>query len=324
MANLKNVDLATTVTVNTTYAGEFAGEYIAAALLSASTIDDGGLTVKANISYKEVIKKLETGSLVQPATCDFDPNSTITLSEQILEPTELMVNLKLCKYDFVKDWESQQMGYGLGQSLPPKFSDFLIAHVASEVAQNTEFCIWRGDTGAGSNNSFDGFEKIIAAAATAGDIPASQVIAASTLDASTVIDELSKVVDAIPSALYGKEDLFLYVSTKVAKLYVQALGGFGASGLGANGVNNMGTQWWNNGSLSVNGVKIFVCPGMSDDKMYAAQRSNLYFGTGILNDTNVVKVLDMADLDGSNNVKMIMRFTSGVQFGIAEDIVQYA
>ena len=324
MANLKNVDLATTVTVNTTYAGEFAGEYIAAALLSASTIDDGGLTVKANISYKEVIKKLETGSLVQPADCDFDPNSSITLSEQILEPTELMVNLQLCKYDFVKDWESQQMGYGLGQALPPKFSDFLIAHVASEVAQNTEFCIWRGDTTAGTNNSFDGFEKIIAAAATAGDIPAAQVITAGTLDSSTVIDELSKVVDAIPSALYGKEDLFLYVSTKVAKLYVQALGGFGASGLGANGVNNMGTQWWNNGSLSVNGVKIFVCPGMSDNKMYAAQRSNLYFGTGILNDTNVVKVLDMADLDGSNNVRMIMRFTSGVQFGIAEDIVQYA
>jgi len=324
MANLKNVNLDTNVTVNTTYAGEFAGEYIAAALLSASTIDDGGLTVKANISYKEVIKKLETGSLVQPADCDFDPNSSITLSEQILEPTELMVNLQLCKYDFVKDWESQQMGYGLGQALPPKFSDFLIAHVASEVAQNTEFCIWRGDTAAGTNNSFDGFEKIIAAAATAGDIPAAQVITAATLDADSIIDELSKVVDAIPSALYGKEDLFLYVSTKVAKLYVQALGGFGASGLGANGVNNMGTQWWNNGSLSVNGVKIFVCPGMSDDKMYAAQRSNLYFGTGILNDTNVVKVLDMADLDGSNNVRMIMRFTSGVQFGIAEDIVQYA
>ena len=324
MANLKNVNLDTNVTVNTTYAGEFGGEYIAAALLSASTIDDGGLTVKANISYKEVIKKLETGSLVQPADCDFDPNSSITLSEQILEPTELMVNLQLCKYDFVKDWESQQMGYGLGQALPPKFSDFLIAHVSAEVAQNTELCIWRGDSAAGTNNSFDGFEKIIAAAATAGDIPAAQVITAATLDADSIIDELSKVVDAIPSALYGKEDLFLYVSTKVAKLYVQALGGFGASGLGANGVNNMGTQWWNNGSLSVNGVKIFVCPGMSDDKMYAAQRSNLYFGTGILNDTNVVKVLDMADLDGSNNVRMIMRFTSGVQFGIAEDIVQYA
>jgi hypothetical protein len=94
--------------------------------------------------------------------------------------------------------------------------------------------------------------------------------------------------------------------------------------LGANGVSNMGTQWWNNGSLTVNGVKIFVCPGMSVNKMYAAQRSNLYFGTGLLNDTNAVKVLDMADLDASNNVRMVMRFTSAVQFGIASDLVEYA
>ena len=277
MSNQKNVQLATAVNITTTYAGEFAGEYIAAALLSASTIDDGGLTVKANIAFKEVIKKLATGALVTAAGCDFTPNSSVTLTERIIEPVELQVNLQLCKYDFVNDWEAQSMGYGVGQTLPPKFSDFMIAHVASEVAQNTEFCIWQGDTAAGANNSFDGFEKLIAASAAAGDIPAAQQVAAvgGGLLSTNIIDELSKVVDAIPSALYGKEDLFVYVGTKAAKLYVQALGGFGANGLGANGVANMGTQWWNNGSLTVNGVKIFVCPGMSDNKMYAAQRSNL-------------------------------------------------
>ena len=324
MSNLKNVNLATAVNITTTYAGEFAGEYIAAALLSASTIDDGGLTVKANIAYKEVIKKLATAALVSPASCDFTPNSSVTLTERIIQPVELQVNLELCKYDFVNDWEAQQMGYGLNQSLPPKFSDFMIAHVAAEVAQNTELCIWQGDTAAGANNSFDWFEKLIAAAAGAGDIPAGQQIAKAAITAANVIDELSKVVDAIPSSLYGKEDLFIYIPSAIAKAYVQALGGFAANGLGANGVNAQGTQWWNNGSLSVNGVKIFVCPGMSSDVMYAAQRSNLYFGTGILNDTNVVKVLDMADLDASNNVRMVMRFTSAVQFGIASDIVEYA
>jgi len=326
MANLRKTNLATTVNITTTYAGEFAGEYIAAALLSASTIDDGGITVKANIAYKEVLKKLATGSLVSPASCDFTPNSSVTLTERIIQPVELQVNLQLCKYDFVNDWEAQQMGYGLGQSLPPKFSDFMIAHVAAEVAQNTEFCIWQGDTAAGTNNSFDGFEKLIAASAAAGDIPAGQQVAAVAggLDATNIIAELSKVVDAIPASLYGKEDLFLYIGSKAAKFYVQALGGFVAAGLGANGVNNMGTQWWNNGSLTVNGVKIFVCPGMSDNKMYAATRSNLYFGTGLLNDTNSIKVLDMADLDASNNVRMVMRFTSAVQFGIAEDLVEYA
>tara|TARA_R110000787_G_scaffold50168_1_gene119884 strand:+ start:87 stop:1067 length:981 start_codon:yes stop_codon:yes gene_type:complete len=326
MSNLKNVQLATAVNITTTYAGEFAGEYIAAALLSASTIDDGGLTVKANIAFKEVIKKLATGALVSPASCDFTPNSSVTLTERIIQPVELQVNLQLCKYDFVNDWESQSMGYGLGQTLPPKFSDFLIAHVASEVAQNTEFCIWQGDTAAATNNSFDGFEKLIAASAAAGDIPAGQQVAAIAggLNAANIIAELSKVVDAIPAQLYGKEDLFIYVGSAAAKFYVQALGGFAANGLGANGVSNMGTQWWNNGSLTVNGVKIFVSPGLSANKMYAAQRSNLYFGTGLLNSTQEVKVLDMSDLDASNNVRMVMRFTSAVQFGIASDIVEYA
>ena len=324
MSNLRNVNLGTAVAITTTYSGEFAGEYIAAALLSASTIDDGGITVKPNIAYKEVIKKLATGALVTAAGCDFDPNSSVTLTERIIQPTELQVNLQLCKKDFVNDWEAQSMGYGMAQTLPPKFSDFMIAHVAAEIAQSTEFNIWQGDTAAAINNSYDGFEKIIAAAAAAGDIPAGQQVAAGALNAGTVIAELSKVVDAIPSALYGKEDLFIYVPSSIAKFYVQALGGFASNGLGANGVSNMGTQWWNNGSLTVNGVKIFVCPGMSDAKMYAAQRSNLYFGTGLLNNLQEVRVLDMQDLDGSNNVRMVMRFTAGVQFGIASDIVEYA
>ena len=324
MSNLKNVKLATATNITTTYAGEFAGEYIAAALLSASTIDDGGLTVKANIAFKEVIKKLATGALVQAAACDFTPNSSVTLTERIIQPVELMVNLQLCKYDFVNDWESQSMGFGLGQTLPPKFSDFMIAHVASEVAQNTEFNIWQGDTAAASNNSFDGFEKLIAVAVAAGDIPAAQAIGGGVaLTAANIVEKLSDVVTAIPAQLYGKEDLFIYIGSKAAKLYVQALGGFAANGLGANGVSNMGTQWWNNGSLTVNGVKIFVGQGLSDDKMYAAQRSNLYFGTGLLNSTQEVKVLDMSDLDASNNARIVMRFTSAVQFGIASDIVSY-
>ena len=323
MKKLRKTNLATTTSITTTYAGEFAGEYIAAALLSASTIDDGGVTVKANIAFKEVIKKLSTDALVMSASCDFDPTSTVTLTERIIQPVELQVNLQLCKYDFVNDWEAQSMGYGLGQVLPPKFSDFMIAHVAAEVAQSTELNIWQGDTGAGSNNSFDGFEKLIAAAVTATDIPAGQIVTGTTLSATNIVDELSKVVDAIPASLYGKEDLFIYIGSAAAKYYVQALGGFGASGLGANGVQNMGTQWWNNGSLTINGVKIFVAPGMSANKMYAAQRSNLYFGTGLLNSNQEVKVLDMSNLDASNNVRMVMRFTSGVQFGTF-DIVSYA
>lgn len=318
----RNVNLATATNITTTYAGQFSGTYIAAALLSASTIDDGGLTIKSNISFKEVLKKLSTDALVKTATCDFDPTSTITLTERIIEPKNLQVNLNLCSNDFLSDWESQQMGFGLATTLPPTFSDFLIAHVAAEVAQSTEENIWRGDTAAASVNSFDGFEKLIAAAVAAVEIPAAQAIAGVALTSVNIIEEMSKVVAAIPNTLYGKEDLFVYVSSKAAKLYVQALGGF-ATGMTNNGVNNMGTTWFNNGSLMINGVKVFVSPGLSDDKMYAAQRSNLYFGCGLMNSQNEVKVLDMRDLDGSSNIRMVMRFSAAVQFG-TNDIVSYA
>ena len=135
---------------------------------------------------------------------------------------------------------------------------------------------------------------------------------------------MGKVVDAIPDALYGKEDLNLYVSQNVARAYVRALGGFAAAGLGANGTNAQGTQWFNNGSLSFDGVSIFVANGLGSNFMMAAEKSNLYFGTGLLSDHNEVKVIDMGDLDGSQNVRVIMRFTAGVQYAQVTDIVLYA
>ena len=206
--------MATTTSITSTYAGEFAGKYISAALLSGVTLDRGGIEIKPNEKKKEEIKKIATdANVIKDATCDFTDTAAITLTERILQPEEFQVNLELCKKDFRSDWEAVSMGYSAFDNLPPKFSDFLIAHVASEVAQNTEFCIWQGDTAAATNNSFDGFEKLIAASAAAGDIPAGQQVAAIAggLNAGNIIAELSKVVDAIPGSLYGKEDLFVYI-----------------------------------------------------------------------------------------------------------------
>jgi len=305
--------MATSIT--TTYAGEFAGKYISAALLSADTIEGGGITVKPNVKYKEVMKTLSTNALVKDAACDFADQSTVTLAERVLQPEEFQVNLELCKKDFHNDWEAVQMGYSAFDSLPPSFADFLIGHIAAKVAQKTEENIWQGATA--NAGEFDGFTALLAADADVIDVTGT------TVTAANVIDELGKVVDAIPTSVYGKEDLYIYVSQNIARAYVRALGGFGASGLGANGVNNAGTTWYNGGDLAFDGVKLFVCSGMPDNDMVAAQKSNLFFGTGLLADHNEVKLIDMADLDGSQNVRVVMRFTAGVQHGIGADIVYY-
>ncbi len=310
--------MPTSTSITTTYAGEFAGKYISAALLEGATIANGGITVKPNVKFKEVIKTVATDDIVKDASCDFDGTSTLTLAERILQPEEQQVNLQLCKKDFASDWEAIQMGYSAFDNLPPSFADFLVAHVAAKVAQRTETSIWEGSTA--TSGQFDGLTTLLDA--DAAHTGASKIVG-TTVDAANVIAQLGSIVDAIPSTIYGSEDLNLYVSQNIARAYVRALGGFGSSGLGANGTNAMGTQWWNNGSLTFDGVKIFVANGLADNTAIAAEKSNLFFGTGLLSDYNQVKVIDMADLDGSQNVRVVMRFTAGVQYGIVGDIVSY-
>ena len=303
--------------LTTTYAGEFAGEYIAAALFSGNTLANGGITIKSNVKYQEVIKKLAVGSIIVDGTCDFSTeDDVVTLTERILTPEEFQVNLQLCKKDFRSDWEAMQMGVSAYDNLPPKFADYLIAYVAAKVAEKTEQNIWRGVNA--TAGEFDGFTTLFATDADVIDVAGTAAITS-----ANVIEKMGDTVDLLPSSLYGSEDLYLYVSQNVAKAYVRALGGFAAN-IGAAGTDDKGTQWYNgSGALSFDGVKIFVANGLADNNMVLAQKSNLFFGTGLLSDANEVKVLDMADLDGSQNVRMIMRFTSAVQYGLGSEIVWY-
>ena len=309
--------MATTTSITTSYTGEFAGKYISAALLSGKTLAEGNITVVPNVKYKQVMKKVATDDIVKDATCDFADTSTLTLTERILTPEEFQVNLELCKKDFRSDWEAAQMGYSAFDNLPSSFSDFLIAHVADKVAQRMETNIWTGTNA--TAGQFDGFITTLGADGDVNDVTGT----AST--AANIITELGKIADAIPSTVYGSEDMTIYLPSNMYRNYVRALGGFGASGLGAAGTDNKGTQWYNGGAgLQFDGIQIALATGLSDNDAVAAQKSNLFFGTGLLSDQNEVKVIDMADLDGSQNVRIVMRFTAGIQHGIGGDIVLYA
>ncbi len=308
-------------TITTTYAGEAASGYIAAALLSANTLDKKLVTIMPNVKYKSVIQKLDVSGIVQDASCDFTTSGSVSISERILEPKELQVNLQLCKQEFVDSWEALQLGFSAFDEIPKNFNDFLISYVGGKVAEATEQNIWQGSN---TNGQFAGFQSILSASIAAGGATAvlaaksgSTVISGSVTSAN-VLDKLNSVVNTIPDTVYGKPDVLLYVSTDVAKAYQQALAG---GAVGANGWNNqlnVGEKPFN-----FNGIEIVWCPGMSASKIVAAQKSNLFFGTGLMSDYNEVKVLDMANIDGSQNYRIVMRFTSGVQFGIGQDIVYY-
>lgn len=318
----KTLNLATQPTfTQNTYAGEFAGQYIAAALLSAKTLDNKYVTIHPNVKYKEVIQRIAVDGIVQDASCDFVTSGSVALSEAVLTPKELQVNLELCKQNFVASWEALQLGYSAFDTIPKSFNDYLISYVGGIVAQATEQAIWQGTA---TNGSFLGFQAQLSASIAAGGATAvlaaksGSIVISGSVTSANVLSIMNSVVETIPDTVYGKEDVLMYVPTNVAKAYQQALAG---GAIGANGWNNqmnVGEKPFN-----FNGVEIVLCPGMSASKIVAAQKSNLHFGTGLLSDYNEVRVLDMANIDGSQNYRVIMRYTGGVIFGIGQDIVYY-
>jgi hypothetical protein len=304
------------VSLTTTYAGEFSGKYIAAALLSADTLDKGLITVMPNVKFKSVIQKASTDDIVKDASCAFEPNQgTLTLTEAILQPEEFQVNMDICKKDLHDSWEAEQMGFSAFDSLAPNFADFVLAHVAAKVADRTEKNIWSGD--GGDSGQFDGFSLKLD---TDANLPAGQDLSGAAITAANVISELGNVVDAIPTAVYGSEDLYIYAASDVIRAYTRALGGFQSGGQGANGYENKGNNQ-SLGSLFFDGIPVVPARGAANGTIIAAEKSNLFFGTGLLSDLNEVRVIDMAENDGSQNVRVVMRFTAGVQYAQVTDIV---
>lgn len=313
--------MPTNVVNTTSYAGEFAGKYIAAALLSANTIENGGVTVMPNVKYRSTVKTLSSSGLIADQSCDYTPTGEIVLADRVIEPKYLQVNATICKTEFEDDWEAVQMGYSAFDTLPKNFTDFFIARVLGQMAEATETSLWTGD--ASNNGEFDGLFALALSEVGTG-IPLAQGVGGVAIDPTNVIDEIGKVVDALPSRLYGKEGLKIYAPQNVVRAYVRALGGF-ASGVGAAGINNQGTTWYNGNAnaLTFDGIPLFMANGMSSNTMLATTKENLFFATGLLSDHQEIRTIDMSAIDGSKNVRFIARYTAGTQIGILEDCVVY-
>jgi hypothetical protein len=282
-----------------TYAGNFGNKYIAAALLSGETLAKDLITVHPNVAFKEVIRNWQNSIVVADATCDFTDGSSVTLGEYVLTTTEKQVNLQLCKNNLRTTWEAAQAGFSAYEKLPASFEEFLLAQVAAEVSQSVELGIWK------SNLFYD-------SAVTAGqdgmfgflaDNSAISVTGTGATDQTNVVARLQAMLAASPAALYGKEGFGYYVGPSTMKAYQAALA-----------VGNFNFQFFvGEKPMNFNGIPVNLCPGLNDFDCVLGMKSDLHFGTGLLSDiTNEVKLIDMSDIDGSQNVRVIMRFTGGI------------
>jgi hypothetical protein len=302
--------MAITVT-QANFNGKAAGFYISAALKASNSLDY--LTTLENIKYKMNVQALnQTVDSVVDATCDFSSVGTLALTEKVLEPKNLQVNIDLCKGTLLTSWEALQMKAGAGGAPSATFEDYVISYMGDIIAEATEDSIWSGTNVAGQ---FNGFLGLVTGYLLPG-VDATVVqdgAAAVPYTAGNIISNLQSAVAAIPTATLGKEDLHIYLSQRSYQYYIGAV-----STLGYVNAYNMNGDY----VPMFEGYKLAVCNGMEENQMVVAQKSNLFFGTDLLSDSTRIALMDMAALDGSDNLRMVCRYSAGVQTGTGADIVR--
>lgn len=296
--------MATTTSLTTTYAGREAAGYIRAAFLSNESL--AAVTIRENIEYKQVIRKLVDNVSFEAPTCDFTPLGTVTLTERILTLEKFQVHRQLCKKDFLADWEAKSEQNG---QLHASLADAIIANVLAGVAARNEVLIWQGVNA--NTGEYAGFETLFLADAAVLDVADPEAITS-----TNVIDEMAKLVATLPTRVKrATEKPVIAVSSNVAEAYRSAILGLGGGYYlyqGESVVMNWQGQY-----------DVIECPGMSDDTMAFYQKSNLIFGTNLLDQWNNVALLDMYASDLSDNVRFACSFFAAVQYGFGDEIAFY-
>lgn len=296
--------MANPVLINNTYAGQLAGEIVAKALLSNVSMQY--VTMKPNVPYKSVVRKIEDTVTFAAGTCDFTPTGTINLSERVLTLEEFQVQREICKRELFTEWSAADVMSG---RINTQIQDAIIERLVNGIAAANENVMWNGVNA--TAGQYDGFLTLIKAGGS-GAVSAGS----GALDSTNIIATIWDIINTAPAAVKGAaEKPILYMGQAAWEAYMQAQ-------IAA------GNGWYLTGGPEVSKrfvgmYEIAVCPGMAANNIVFSQKSNLMLGTWVENQMNEVFILDMQNLDGSQNVRYGARFYLGAQIAVAEDITYW-
>jgi len=315
MSNLKKYDFDITVAANT-YAGELALPYVTAALLGAETIAKGRCRLIEGVQFKAVINTLTTADTIQAASCTFADGADLSLGEQVVELSDLAVMEVICRGTLFPTWVAAQGSMNRDGDLPIEFTDFLMASVAQRTGTNLESLMWQGDAGTifgvgllSNDGVID--EAGIDASAMADFVEADTGAAAWT--AANILTNLSLIFDAasaIPGILQ-KPGCGFYVSYEAYAFFLQAIA--------AQSTN----QGYNQdlGGATYLGYPVYPTPGIPNtvDVAVFTYPENVVVGTNNYTADTSAQLIPAYAYDGSDNVKVAMRFGVGVNVAVPGD-----
>jgi len=299
-----------TVSPATTYAGVHAAPFVAPCLKLANTLTQGFVRQIDGIQNKAVISSLSSTGVIQAANCDWNDNDSLTLGERVLTLTDLSVMEALCRKTLLPTWAGMTGARETMTAGSPEFVNFSMATVAGYAAQGVEVGIWQGIdlatdmpgflSGTGTFNNAGYRASILAAGGTeASPNTNEKIVTANGFNAGTAADP----------HIINNDGAF-------HEVYNEALASSGSY----QGVNLQSTNQAFD-TLQYLGIPIHVCQGMFDDALVLTYEENLVVGSNLNTDYTTAQYIDAWQYDGSDNVKIAMRFGLGCQVGLPSDVV---
>lgn len=237
--------------------------------------------------------------------CGWDDSGESTLSQRILTPGAVKVNMSFCDKTLLKTWMNYDVRVAAGQKNLPAEEDFMNGVIDAVKAQ-LEKAMWQGDTTSqlANLNKFDGINKIMDAETPAG------TYTIQSGDTKTKI--LNEVYALIPSAAYEKGEVVAYVGYDFYRPWVQELIANGNLVLNAgNGAVLDAVAMPTSMLIPGTNVRVIPVAGLDGtNRVYASYRDNFIYGVDMQGDDEKAEMWYSQD---NREYRLAIEFIAGVQ-----------
>jgi len=280
------------------------------AYLSEDTADN--YRALPGVKYKTKLATVTFGNILQPSSCSFTaPNDDLDAKE--IDVCALSAMAQICQFDLEQSFLSLQMSKGSnGDFSVASFMSFYWGEMANKINGNIELIRWQGDT-ASANPTLalcDGYEKLLGA-------PGSGVINGGTgaiANFTALETALSAAFALLPATIATRTaDLRLYMPTQLVNIY-------------RLGVASGNTQAYITQDLSLTflGIKIVVCPGMSNNTFVWTLKDNLIYAFDAEGDSSDLRAVNLADTVAEPYIRTRANMKVGFNFVNPGEIVFYS
>lgn len=283
------------------YVDQMRPELIAKSVIGAKSADLFTLMtgVKGPTALNLISSEIEFGD---GSACGWTEAGTTTLSQAVLTPRALKINMGICDKTLLDKWANylvKVQANKLDSDLP--FEEYFLNDVIKNVKAGIETMIYQGDSTDTNAVEFDGLLNILAAG--------SPITSTTT---GTAYQFVKDIAMAMPAAILDKEDLVILVGMDIYRDYIQDL-------VTANFYHYDPKNGENEYMLPGTNIRVIGVNGLNGtNKGIGASLSNLFYGVN-LEDGD--EIFDLWYSKDNREFRLAIEFVAGVQVAFDSEVV---